>query len=436
MKNKKALVAIILVTCIAIVGVTFAYFQSSTSFTNIFNTGTYRVVTTEVFESPDNWAPGEEIEKTITSTNEGTIPAAVRVSYTEQWIKNINGVDTDITDQVDEGTAIINFDNTSDWTQDGNYYYYNYILQPQETTTSFIESVTLNPLVGTVTCTPSQDGLTQDCSATDIVLGATYKLTITKETVQADKYQSAWNTNVEIIDDSNTPGPSIIIVSRPFLQIMDENKTKDTLELGDEICVNISQSQSECFNFLRYDGEYINMLAKYNLNIGDRSVGVPDGYQSSQATGGTYDLSFGGVNFSNTNYWTDGSSLSLDYGLSYPTNVYNTNYSSDSGNNYSVVHYVNAYKNKLNGYGLHATDARILSYNDALNIGCVSSTMTCPTTGDASFITNTSFWTSTAQGNTKVYSINKNGNIVAADYDSQDYGVRPIIVFHISEFRE
>lgn len=159
MKNKKSLIAIIAVLLVVVIGATFAYFQSSASFENLFTTGTYKVVTTEVFESPTNWAPGEEIPKIITSTNEGTIPAAVRVSYTEQWLDENN---QDITNQVDEGTAIINFDNTSDWELVDNYYYYKYILEPGDMTSSFIRSVTLNPNLNGVTCTTSQDEKTKN----------------------------------------------------------------------------------------------------------------------------------------------------------------------------------------------------------------------------------------------------------------------------------
>ncbi len=196
MKSKKSLIGILSVLLVAVIGLTFAYFQTTANFVNVFNTGTYRVVTTEEFVGPENWAPGQEIPKTITSTNEGTIPAAVRVSYTEQWLKEIDGVETDITNQITNGTVIINLDNTSEWIQEGNYYYYKYILNPTKTTSSFIKSVTLNPNMNGASCT--QSGLTQICEASNVALGATYKLTITKETVQADKYQDVWNTNVEI----------------------------------------------------------------------------------------------------------------------------------------------------------------------------------------------------------------------------------------------
>ena len=198
MKDKKSLVAAVALLFVLLVGVTIAYFQSSASFDNIFNTGTYKVVSTEVFESPNNWKPGEEIPKTITTKNEGTIDAAVRVSYTEKW-EDKSGVD--ITSSIPANAVLINLDNTNEWIKDGNYYYYKYILEPNKTTSSFIKSVTLNPQLGSgddVECTRSADGKSVTCEATDSLYGAKYTLTLTKETVQYDKYKEIWNTQVDI----------------------------------------------------------------------------------------------------------------------------------------------------------------------------------------------------------------------------------------------
>ena len=431
MKNKKALIAIALIICISFIGATFAYFTTTGTFTNLFNLGSYNIVTTEVFESPDNWAPGEEIPKTITTTNIGTIPAAVRVSYTEQWIKNINGVDTDITDQVDEGTAIINLDNTSNWTKEGNYYYYNYILEPNQTTSSFIKSVTLNNNVASTSCTTSQDGTTYSCEATNIALGATYKLTITKETVQYDKYQSAWNTNVSITEKP------------PLVQLLNSERDKDNLQVGDEICIN--GSTTECFNFIRYDGDNIVMLSKYNLKVGNiyssdgstktgeyTSSDTGYGLQSSEARGWVSGATrYGTVAFSETRYWNDGSNLKPKYGSSYPADVYDTDYSDASGTNYSVVYYVENYKDTLETYGLTVQDARLLTYSEATtNVGCRESYYDCP----SGFITNTSFWLGSARGYLGVWSVNLSGSFDSTNYRSDYYrGVRPVIVISKSD---
>jgi len=382
MKNKKVLIGIAAILLVLVVGVTIAYLMSSNSFENIFNTGTYRVVTTEVFEGPTNWAPGEEIPKTITTTNEGTIPAAVRVSYTEQWLDED---DNDITSQITNGTVIINLDNTSDWVQEGNYYYYKYILDPGDTTSSFIRSVTLNPNLNGVTCTASQDGLTRTCTSNNPASGATYKLTITKETVQADQYDSVWNTNVEITE-------------RPLIEIITQNRTKDTLQVGDEICIN--GDTRECFNFIGYDGNNIKMLSKWNLKVGGiydnqgnktgeyTSSDIGYGLQSSDVRGSISGASAynGTVDFSKTNYW-DSSGLKQKYGSSYPADVYDTDYSDATGNNYSIAYYVEEYKDKLEDYGVSISNARLLTYAEAVDssIGCTSNHF-CPTTG---FITNT-----------------------------------------------
>ena len=428
MKNKKALIGIVAILLVLVVGVTIAYLMSSNSFENIFNTGTYRVVTTEVFESPTNWAPGEEIPKTITTTNEGTIPAAVRVSYTEQWLDEN---DNDITSQITNGTAIINLDNTNDWVQEGNYYYYKYILDPGDTTSSFIRSVTLNPNLNGVTCTASQDGLTRTCTSNNPASGATYKLTITKETVQADQYDSVWNTQVDINQ-------------RPLIEIVTPNRTKDTLQVGDEICIN--GDTIECFNFIGYDGNNVKMLAQWNLKVGDiydivwnkigeyTSNDMGYGLQSSDVRGFVgNDSRLGVVAFSKTNYWNNVQS--------YPADIYDSlNYAgAPSNNNYSLAYFIEQYKDKLEDYEATVQEARLLTYAEAISnsIGCNVSQYSCPTTGNSAFITNTSFWLGSAYDNSSVYGVDIGGifgvDLYGPDFYS-DFGVRPVIVISKSEF--
>ncbi len=197
-KNNKTkpIVSIFAMLIGLLIGTTFSYFNSSANFENVFNTGTYKVVTKESFESPANWKPGEEIPKTITTKNEGTIPAAVRVKFTEQWFDGEN----EITQQVTADSVSINFDNINEWIRQGDYYYYKYFLNPGEETTSFIKSVTLSPTVNDVTCTTSADGKSKTCESTNNVVGSTYKLTITKETVQSDAYDKVWQNVPTIVE--------------------------------------------------------------------------------------------------------------------------------------------------------------------------------------------------------------------------------------------
>ena len=436
MKNKKTIIAIISLACIALVGTTFAYFQTSSLFTNLFNTATYKVVTTEVFESPNNWIPGQEIPKTIVSKNEGSIPAAIRVSYTEQWIQNVGGVETDVTDQIDEGTAIIKFANTHQWIKEGNHYYYKYILNPNQITSSFIESVTLNSDLGSMNCTSNQSGTSQVCETSSAAIGATYKLTITKESIQADKYQSTWNTNVEITE-------------RPLIQLP-EGRNAYNLQVGDEVCIN--GATTEYFNFIGYDGNNVKLLSKYNLKVGKiyNSGGTQTGTYSSSDTGYGLQSSdargyvsgqsrYGIVAFSQTNYWYDGSNLKSKYGSSYPADVYDTDYVTEpdfSGSGfyttgYSIAYYVEEYKDKLEDYGATISDARLLTYAEATDssIGCDGSNHSCSTN---EFITNTSFWLESASDSSCLWYVRSDNyfNSVLNYFSDRDFGVRPVIIIN------
>ena len=439
-KNKKTLVAIIAVLLILAVGATIAYFQSSASFENIFNTGTYKVVTTEVFESPDNWKPGEEIPKTITTKNEGTIDATVRVSYTEKW-EDEEG--NDITSQIAAGTAIINLDNTSDWTKEGNYYYYNYILKPNDETSSFMKSVTLNPNLNGVVCTTSQDGLTKTCESTNPALGATYKLTITKETVQADRYQEVWNTNISITEKE----PAITVISG----------TKGNLQPGDIIGIG----ETEDFYVLSSDnsqnGKTI-LLAKYSLLVGNTVDGynvagiVPTttpgyGLQSVEATGyGTGESWKGTITFSDENYWMDGNELKSKYN---PNNeIYlNTSYQdkwqwkleyrSDNSDAYPYIYdensniypYIsgeNGYVNKLIEMGApSSTTGRLLSHEEIVAYENVTSN------GTSILANGLSYWTGYAIGDDEVNAVyfDSNDTYIEKSYNTndRDYCIRPVI---------
>ena len=206
-KNKKVILVLVLLLGIA---ASFAYYTTTDSFENIFKTSKYGTKVEEVFESPDDWTPGDETSKTVIATNTGDVCENVRVSYTESW-KNENNNDLPLVDPtLNERIAIINFDNTADWKQNGNYYYYNKNLLKNESTTSFMKSVTYNPNYATsgMNCTSTTEGnkTTKECSTgNDSYAGATYKLTITVETIQCDAMESEWG--VTIAELSGPPAP-------------------------------------------------------------------------------------------------------------------------------------------------------------------------------------------------------------------------------------
>ena len=233
-------------------------------------------------------------------------------------------------------------------------------------------------------------------------------------------------------------------IKKPIVEIIIPNRTKDTLEVGDEICIN--GDTKECFNFIGYDGNNIKMLSKWNLKIGniysnwtkigeytsnDPGYGLQNSNMRGWVNGATtYN---GTVAFSGTSYWYDGGALKVKYGSSYPTEVYDTDYRDATGTNYSVAYYVENYKDILENYGLAVQDARLLTYVEATDtvIGCNASTYSCPTNR---FITNTSFWIGSAYDHSSIWGIYSDGLFNANIYDSDnEIGVRPVIVISKSE---
>ena len=237
-----------------------------------------------------------------------------------------------------------------------------------------------------------------------------------------------------------------------------EGKTKDNLQVGDEIC-----SRDQCFNFIKYDGQDndIVMLAKYNLKVGyicSSSGGTKTGEytsndpgygkQSSEARGVVSgETRYGTVAFSATNYWDDNGSPSSSYpgsyypGPNYPTIYDSVNYKTEPDFSttcdsthcfktpgYSVAYYVDAYKTLLTNNGTTIKNARLLTYDEATDssIGCDGSNYICPTNG---FITNTTFWLGSTRDHRYVWCVLSIGRFGNYGYDYVDsFGVRPVIV--------
>ena len=205
MKNKKPLIALLLVAILGAVGVTFAYFTSEDTFRNIFNTRPYVMEVTDTFESPSNWTPGTTTEKVLVATNKGDVDAVVRISFEEAWT-DAEGKALPLKDSSNRNAAIINFsaDLDTNWTkvtENGKeYYYYNTVLSKGASTKAFIESVTFNK---DVTIESEDNCVTEGnkrvCTTTTSgYAGGTYTLTFKVETIQSDQYKEAWNTSVNI----------------------------------------------------------------------------------------------------------------------------------------------------------------------------------------------------------------------------------------------
>ena len=189
MKNKKKIVtALAGLALVGAVGGTFAYFNSSATFENIFHTAGLGVKYTENFVSPDNWQPGDTTPKTLTVKNESTVPLTAKIKIVkEEWKKD----DTVLPLKQNDVEVAVKDINTTDWIKHDDYYYYKKTLQPGETSTTFINSVTYNADTDLSTvCTPTgtigEGTYSVTCTGGEYS-GATYTLKLQVETVQASQ---------------------------------------------------------------------------------------------------------------------------------------------------------------------------------------------------------------------------------------------------------
>lgn len=190
--NKKKLLIVSGISLFTILGGTLAYFTTSSDITNIFKTALYQHRIVEKFESPSNWTPGTTTEKNIKITNTGSISMAVRASYSEKWV-NADGEEISLKDSDNNVAAIIHFDDSWQKDSDGYFYYGSKEnktkVKTNETTTSFINSVTFNENIKTtLNQTISSDGkiITYESSGKGYD-NARYVLTIKIDTIQYDQ---------------------------------------------------------------------------------------------------------------------------------------------------------------------------------------------------------------------------------------------------------
>lgn len=121
---------IIILASLCITGIS-AYFTSSDSAQNQVSVGNNEIEITEVFDNPDIEVNEiTTITKQVVVNNTGINPATVRVRV-------------DMSDKSVEDWTDIDY-NTEDWTKDGDYWYYNTVLEPGEGTEPLFNEITCN----------------------------------------------------------------------------------------------------------------------------------------------------------------------------------------------------------------------------------------------------------------------------------------------------
>lgn len=207
----------------------------------------------------------------------------------------------------------------------------------------------------------------------------------------------------------------------------------DGTKVGDELKIG-----EEHFYVVSNDGTEAVLLAKYNLEVGriyTRESGSwvfvdienPSGLQNDKALGFDSDGTeyYGVIPFSSTNYWWHNSGYKDEYGTSYPAYVYD--------DNASIKTYVDNYKDYLENLGIVVSTARLIKYEELIELGCDTPNWTCRTS-NYNWMYSTSYWSGSAYGDTHIWYVRSDGYFDHTNYDFENVlGVRPVIVISSSE---
>ena len=240
---------------------------------------------------------------------------------------------------------------------------------------------------------------------------------------------------------------------------------KDTYNVGDVIALcNTNTGKSEDFYVIKDNGTTVTALAKYNLLVGNRfsykedlsDFGINNspseiseseqdyGLQSSSASfeldtnkgTPTVTNTVGTISFFNgSSYWSDSKnygSLLSKYGTGYPADVFDSNSTLYA----PLQNYKNYLKNTLKKT---STSVDLLSYNEALSLGCIITNQenrigNCKSA--PSWVYSTDYWTSTAIDSSYMWTIYNVPDIsfgFGAYQTNYVFGLRPVITISKSE---
>jgi len=454
MNNKKITIIFIVIsfTILITIGITFAYFTSSTDFENEFTTGLFQTEATETFTSPQNWLPGDTTPKELTITNTGNVDVKARVCLEENW-ESDNG-DTLPLEQNGNRVAIINLANTSDWTYRLGCYEYNDVLEPNDTTSSFIQSVTFNPNIETdITCITN--GNTKTCTSSgDGYDNATYTLTLRVETIQANAYETLWPNPIQYVNRKNegqiTTGDEIAIDTEHFYVITPDDGEGNTVLLskynllvGDTYeQIESTWAKTKTMNSSNTEGYGLQSEAAKGYNIPDSThvIGVVafsgKGYWDnsecvSNGSGGNACHGTGGLKseYANASNAEGAAYYTSPYPYVYRSSIGNTiapqyTYASPWGyaqdNGYTISYFVEEYVNVLKTLGAPETiSGRLLSYEEANNLIGIKG--------------NWSYWLGSANTTYRVFSVRAGSIGSDSFWRDNDRGVRPVIEIPTSE---
>lgn len=275
-----------------------------------------------------------------------------------------------------------------------------------------------------------------------------------------------------IFKNNNKPNvpnnPNIPINNKP----KEENKIK-LIERNNEGIISKNDlakiGDTEEFYVIDTNNDKTTLIAKYNLYIGAnyskydkknekytliKTISPNEsgyGLQNKDAVGNISKdkETIGGVYFSSKPYWIDSNNKLLNkYGNNedntygwLKNNIYDNNYKGYDDTNYSIAYYIELYLNKL---GINNIEGRLLTQEELDKLGCHLNYSLVDCASAPNYLTNSSFYISSAYNDTFVYTnkyeiIPYNGNNRSPyyvgsylEFDSEQIkyslaGVRPVI---------
>ena len=207
-------------------------------------------------------------------------------------------------------------------------------------------------------------------------------------------------------------------------KLVEDNDEDKEADVGDLITCG-----SESFYVMSNDGTTINMLGKYNLDVGYIHNGTtnemipienPTGLQSEKAKGiiDSTGLKYGVVPFAMEPYWDNGIIKGL-YGSEYPGFVYDSNS--------LIFNYLQEYKNKLEQTGTQVEKVRLPDLHEIRTMGCMRRYSSCEYS-EFEWLTTSSYWTGSAENFSSIWAVRVDKYFGFYETTTEtDYGIRPVI---------
>ena len=190
----------------------------------------------------------------------------------------------------------------------------------------------------------------------------------------------------------------------------------DGTQVGNEVCI-----KNECFYVISSTDSTVTMLSKYNLHVGN-SVDADWNVTPLASPTGIQDKTAKGYDWDNEN------------GVEIFPFIGTTAFSSDSqkGTNYSdysgsiVEGYVNNYNSYLITQGVTPIEARLITKDELIGLGCSEDDYSC--SAAPSWVYATSYWSGSAYGTCDVWNVDSYAGFGNFIYGSgSGFGVRPVI---------